>query len=229
MRFTYRADPAEIIVSCITPVRLLTMSSLVTINVSGRHFQTSKATLITSLYFKNLFERWDTSLDQYIVDADSDIFEHLLCFMRRPSHFPLFWTKEKGFDYVLYNKLEAEADFFLLHSLRNWVRQERYKDAVKTVVEVTKIQEPPCSSQSMQWTEVDGMQFFLDSFKGEKTYRCPRDIHGPRAWDCGIGDGKCAELDRLHGAQYNNPEKYVVIVVERTVFDGRVCRNTKGI
>lgn len=68
--------------------------------------------------------------------------------------------------------------------------------------------------------------------KGEKTYRCPRDMHGPKAWDCAmdeVGDGKCAELDRLHGAQYNNLEKYLVVVVERTVFDGRVCRNTKGI
>jgi hypothetical protein len=208
------------------------MSSLITINVSGRHFQTSKTTLISSPYFKNLFERWDTSADQYIVDADSDVFEHLLCFMRRPSHFPLFWTKEKGFDYVLYNRLEAGADFFLLHDLRDWVRQERYKDAVKTVVEVRKTPEPPSSSQSMQWTEVDDMQLYFDSFKGEKMYRCPRDMHGPKAWDCGInkfGDGKCAELDRLHGAQYNSPEKYVVIVVERTVFDGSVCRNTKNV
>jgi hypothetical protein len=32
--------------------------------------------------------------------------------MRRPSHHPLFWTKGKRFDYVLYNKLKAETSFF---------------------------------------------------------------------------------------------------------------------
>jgi hypothetical protein len=32
-----------------------------------------------------------------------------------------------------------------------------------------------------------------------------------------FGDGKCAELDRLHGVQDNRPENYMVFVVERTV------------
>jgi hypothetical protein len=97
---------------------------------------------------------------------------------------------------------------------------------------VRKILEPLSSSQSIQWTELDDIQLYFDSFKGEKIYRCPRDIHGPKAWDCGMnkfGDGKCVELDRLYSVQYNSLEKYVVIVVKRTVFDGRVCRNTKGV
>lgn len=41
--------------------------------------------------------------------------------MRRPSKFPLFWTKDTVFDYVLYNKVEAEADYFHLHDLRDWI------------------------------------------------------------------------------------------------------------
>jgi hypothetical protein len=27
-------------------------------------------------------------------------------------HYPVFWTNGKGFDYVLYNKLKAEANSF---------------------------------------------------------------------------------------------------------------------
>jgi hypothetical protein len=214
------------------------MSSRITINVSGRQHHVGNPTPIASPYFLNLLERWDASADlatdgSYNIDADPNVFEHVLCFMRRPSHYPLFWTKGKGFDYVLYSKLEAEADFFLLHDLRDWIRQERYKDAVKTVVEVKRISEPLYSNASTEWTEVDDMQWCLDSFKGEKSYRCPLGVHGPKAWDCGcfnkFGDSKCAELDKLHGPQYDNPEKYTIIVVKRTVFDGRICRNTEGL
>jgi hypothetical protein len=214
------------------------MSSRITVNVSGRQYQAAKATLIASPYFLNLLERWDACADlasdgSYTIDADPNVFEHVLCFMRRPSNYPLFWTKEKGFDYVLYNKLEAEADFFLLHNLRDWIRQERYKDAVKTVVEVKKISEPLYSNGSTEWMEVDDIQWCFDSFRGEKKYRCPLGVHGSKAWDCAcfdkLGDSKCAELDKLHGPQYDDPEKYAIIVVKRTVFDGRVCWNTEDL
>lgn len=207
------------------------MSSIVTINVSGRKHQIKKATLFTSPYFKNLLERWDTGID-LAIDADPDVFEHVLRFMRRPSIYPLLWTKEKGFDYVLYSRLEAEADFFLLHDLRDWIRQERYKDAVKTVVEVKKISEPSYGKTTTEWTEVDGVEWYFDSFKNVKTYHCPLDEHGPRAWDCSVdkyGNSKCAELNKLQRPQYESPEKHVIVVVKRTVLDGRVCRNVDGL
>ncbi|KAH8710027.1 hypothetical protein GQ44DRAFT_588767, partial [Phaeosphaeriaceae sp. PMI808] len=74
--------------------------------------------------------------DSYFVYADPEIFRHILEFMRRPSKFPLFWTKETTLDYALYKKLEVEADYFLLHDLRDWIRKKRYLDAVKTIIEV---------------------------------------------------------------------------------------------
>ncbi|KAF2797853.1 hypothetical protein K505DRAFT_213414, partial [Melanomma pulvis-pyrius CBS 109.77] len=111
-------------------------SDIIILDVSGRKFRTRKDTLATSDYFKGLVSRWGDSADRqedgsYFIDADPEVFEHLLGFMRRPSRFPLYWTKEKGFDYVLYNKLEAEADFFLLHDLRDWIHQKQYLNAVK--------------------------------------------------------------------------------------------------
>jgi hypothetical protein len=139
------------------------MSFDITINVSGRQYQAKKTTLLNSPYFRNIFERWNTGVDltldgSYSIDADPAAFQHLLCYMRRPSNFPLLWTKEKGFDYVLYNKLEAEADFFLLHDLRDWIRQERYKDAITTIVEIHKISEPQSSGDLREWKEVDEVQ-----------------------------------------------------------------------
>jgi hypothetical protein len=98
--------------------------SLIVLDVSGCVYRTHKATLQTSPYFRNLMVRWDDCCDRQndgslFVDADPKIFQHILNFMRRPSKFPLFWTKQTGFDYVLYKKLEEEADYFLLHDLRD--------------------------------------------------------------------------------------------------------------
>jgi hypothetical protein len=51
--------------------------------------------------------------------------------VRRPSRFPLFWTKKDRFNYALYSKLEAEADYFMLEGLREWIQNERYSRAIK--------------------------------------------------------------------------------------------------
>ena len=50
--------------------------------------------------------------------------------MRRPSRFSLYWTKKDGLDYVLYSKLEAEADYFMLEGLKNWIKDRKYLEAV---------------------------------------------------------------------------------------------------
>lgn len=102
------------------------MSDIIVLDVSGRKFKTGKMTLQESPYFASLLARWDDCRDRqgddsYFVDADPDTFQHILSFMRRPSRFPLFWTKDKGFDYALYNRLEIEADYFALEDLRDWI------------------------------------------------------------------------------------------------------------
>ncbi|KAH9873080.1 hypothetical protein J1614_005477 [Plenodomus biglobosus] len=83
---------------------------------------------------ENCFYRQEDG--SYFIDADPDVFQYVLEFMRRPSKLTLFWTRQTGFDYALYNNLEAEADHFLLHDLRNWLRKKRYLDAVKTILEL---------------------------------------------------------------------------------------------
>ena len=120
---------------------LNTALRLIVLDVSGHKYRTQEVTLQSSPYFKSLLARWDDRSDRqedgsYYIDADADVFHHVLNFMRRPSKFPLFWTKERGFDYALYNKLEVEADYFLLHDLRDWVREKRYLNAVKSIIEI---------------------------------------------------------------------------------------------
>jgi hypothetical protein len=110
-------------------------SNTVILDVSGRKFRTTKSVLSVSPHFESLLTRWNDCADlqadgSYYIDADQDTFEHLLNFIRRPAQFPLYWPREDGFDYVLYSKLEAEADYFMLESLRDWIQAERYLGAV---------------------------------------------------------------------------------------------------
>jgi predicted house-cleaning noncanonical NTP pyrophosphatase (MazG superfamily) len=148
--------------------------------------------------------------------------------MRRPSKFPLFWTKETSFDYALYNKLEAEADYFLLHDLRDWVQQKRYLDAVKTIIEVKALSEHQLEDRRNQTRcEADiEVQSFFGSYSGEKRYRSPCAIHW-KNWENVRGCGSCAQLMQAHGPQYDDPPKRLTIVTKRIKFDETVCMNGK--
>jgi hypothetical protein len=111
------------------------------LDVSGRKIRTRKSTLQTSEYFNSMLSgRWTIDLlpdGSLPIDADPEIFSILLGYMRRPTVYPLLWTKEQGFDYVTYNKLMAEADFFGLDDLKNWILQRKYLKAIKEHVQMT--------------------------------------------------------------------------------------------
>ena len=101
-------------------------SGFITLNVSGQIYRTREITLRSSPNFANLLDRWSNSNDKqsdgsYLVDTDPVVFQHVLNFLRRPAKFPLFWSKEHGFNYTLYNMLEADADYFMLVPLRDWI------------------------------------------------------------------------------------------------------------
>jgi hypothetical protein len=201
---------------------------LIILDVSGRKYQTQKATLQTSPYFQNLLARWNDCTDRqedgsYFIDADPDAFQYILEFMRRPSKFPLFWTKETSFDYALYNKLEAEADYFLLHDLRDWLRKKRYLNAVKTIIEVKALSEHQLEDGRNQTRcEADiEVQSFFGSYSGEKRYRSPCVIHREYVRGC----ASCLQLIQVHGPQYDDPPKRLTLVTKRIEFDETVCMN----
>ncbi|PSN61704.1 hypothetical protein BS50DRAFT_638994 [Corynespora cassiicola Philippines] len=78
-----------------------------------------------------MFSRWEDNAEteddgSLFVDADPEVFAILLSYMRRPAIFPLFFTSEKGFDHALYTKLYAEADYFGLDDLCEWIRKRKY-------------------------------------------------------------------------------------------------------
>lgn len=203
---------------------------LIILDVSGRKYRTQKITLQTSAYFQNLLSRWNDCTDRqedgsYFIDADSDVFEHVLQFMRRPSKFPMLWTKETSFDYALYNKLEVEANYFLLHDLRDWIRKKRYLNAVKTVIEVKVLSEYELNdSRNQRRCDVDiEIQSFYGSYSGEKRFRnsCATHKENENIRGC----NSCEELMRTFGPYYDDPPKRLIVVIKRTEFDETVCVN----
>jgi hypothetical protein len=203
--------------------------SLVTLNVSGRIYKTRPSTLSTSPYFTALLARWDSGADlqddgSYFIDADADTFEHILTFMRRPSKFPLYWTHEHGFDYALYNKIETEADFFLLHGLRDWVRAKRYMDAVKTVVEVRVLAEGHVVAFNETGATGMGDHVEVNSFLG--SYSGERRVHLACSGHRGSLRDSCWSCQKLAGAtQFDEPEKKLTLVIKKVVFNEAVCCN----
>jgi len=204
---------------------------LVILDVSGRKFETTKATLQISPYFQDFLARWDDCSDRqedgpYFIDADPDVLQHILEFMRRPSKFPLFWIKDTSFDYSLYNKLEAEVDYFLIHDLRDWLREKRYLDAVKITVEVKALSEyqlEDSQNQARCGADIE-IQSFFGSYSGKKRYRSPC-VFDPENTKPIRGCGDCAQLMEAHGPQYDDPPKRLTLVIKRIEFDETVCAN----
>ncbi|OSS45117.1 hypothetical protein B5807_09272 [Epicoccum nigrum] len=96
--------------------------SVITLDVVGHRFKVSTDILIAeSGLFKHQLSgkyTWTPQVDDsYFLDADPEIFEYILRFLRRPCSYPLFWSKDRGFDYDMYRHLQAEAEYFQVNAL----------------------------------------------------------------------------------------------------------------
>jgi hypothetical protein len=104
------------------------------LNIGGRRFEAMQSTLKNSGFFRHVLadkSKWRAELDgSYFLDADPDVFEHLLRFMRRPFVFPLFWSRAEGFDYALYHRLQTEAKLFEIDALHSWIESKKYIQAI---------------------------------------------------------------------------------------------------
>jgi len=108
----------------------------ITLDVDGHKYRTTKSILKNCDYFASLLSgRWPVDLlpdGSLPVDTDPEIWPALFAYIKRPTMYPLLWTREKGFDYVGYNKLLAEADFFGLPELQEWIKQKKFLEVIKT-------------------------------------------------------------------------------------------------
>jgi hypothetical protein len=187
------------------------------LDVSGRKFRTQKSVLSVSPYFEHVFERWQDSADlqadgSFYVDADPDTFEHLLNFMRRPSRFPLYWTKKDGFDYALYCRVEAEADYFMLEGLRDWIKQRKYLKVVATVLRTQ-------TAESRQHLKGDvTIEKYIVRKAG--SVLCPFGINHR----CSDNDD-CRRARANNGLQKRDPTDEVLVVVTEFHFNNEILVN----
>jgi hypothetical protein len=206
-------------------------STVITLNVGGRRFQTTVHTLCAeSGFFHDEFSgvaAWTPEDDgSYFIDADPDFFEHLLRFMRRPNTFPLFYDNVKGFEYGLYVHLEAEAQYFKIDALHTWIKDKEYLEAVTVKVAAPTTQNIVLVlSKTYNGNVNEGWQVVP---RVRKVYLCPRQIlvHRGDPSKCGRA---CREAQGDDDVRYQEVPYTDMVTVKKTVeFDDEVCKVDEG-
>jgi hypothetical protein len=173
--------------------------------------------------------RWDPEADgTYFLDADPDLFEHLLRFMRRPEVFPLFYTKSNGFDYDLYNRLEAEAMYFQVDALYKWINAKSYLMAVVTNTYSAQVQTINNASLNCYPASVQNSEHHHMIPRTKKIYLCPRRIfvHRGDRNRCGLA---CRKAQGDQEDEYEEENYIEQITVKTEVeFNQAVCRLEEG-
>jgi hypothetical protein len=205
---------------------------IITLDIGGRKFKTELNTLRSGsgLFHHQLSGRFPWSRQEdgsYFMDADPDLFAHLLRFMRRPEIFPLFYTKANGFDYDLYNRLEAEAEYFQMHELHEWIKEKKYSKAIEVKIG------PPIV------TTIPGLPspFPHDSYTNEevhvtactkKVYLCPRQIRAHRGDPDACG-AACKQRRAQVGVVYEDQPYWQILSMKKeVVVDQKKCRLGDG-
>jgi BTB/POZ domain-containing protein KCTD9 len=195
----------------------------ITFRVGERVFITTRETLIAeSDFFASLLSgRWDNAEEDgsYFVDADADIFVHILRYLRR-GVLPFFYDKLKGHDHALYLALLQEAKYFQITRLEEWLEKKQYLQALKTHYSATEVEgivtyEIPRDPN----TERE----YHPAWGTKKVYVCPRGIvvHRGKPLVCG------KDCRRAQGDDDDIYEEELVlrilIVEKQTIFDTQAC------
>jgi hypothetical protein len=204
-----------------------THPKIITLNVGGRKYETAIDTLRSEsgLFARNFSDgyTWEPQAKgSYFLEANPDLFEHLLRFMRRPEIFPLFYTKADGYNYDLYNHLEAEALYFQMDTLHKWLKAKIYLQAFKTEIGAPVIRNISLASQIMPAVDENEDMHVVACTR--KVYLCARQIaaHRGRADLCG---GACHRRQADDAVVYEDEPYWQVLTVKKeVVFDQKMCR-----
>lgn len=123
--------------------------------------------------------------------------------MRRPTIFPLFWSHAEGFNYDLYHRLEAEAEYFQMQTFHKWLKEQKYLKAVHIVTR-TEFQELDSLNYADSQTSADTSESLqiIPLPKTRSVYICPRKIY------CHRGSPSSCGRD-CRRAQGGMPDQYV--------------------
>ena len=203
----------------------MSVDPIILLQVGERHFITLKSTLEEgSTFFRALLaEEWQGSRSpdgSYFIDADPDLFVYSLRYLRR-GVFPLFYNATYGFDFALYHALQEEALYFGIENLYNWIKDQKYAQAVKIQYTLDEIKGDGVSAMD-HFTTIDGTsdRSYHPTWGTEKVYQCPRNIfvHMGNPNACGRA---CDKARGDEGDTYIDREILrTLIITKNTVFSG---------
>jgi hypothetical protein len=168
---------------------ILSMSTNLTskfiLEVGDRTFITTKSTLIHGMkegsdYFKSRFDleermpqdgqttKCSPQTEPYYLDFDPETFGHILDYLKT-GVMPFLWSKEKGFDYLGYAKIETLADYLQIQQLKNWIATSEFKKVVSHSFYVTRyvygrtnmIEMEHSDSTIVKYTPINGNQLLV--------------------------------------------------------------------
>lgn len=182
----------------------------VVLNVGGHTFTTTIGTLIErSDFFDALYSgRWTIPKlpdGSVFVDADPDIFAHIIRYLRR-GVFPLaFDEKSGGHNCKLYVDLLPEARYFQIPLLEKWLEDELYFKCVEHESIWKRLSDSGMGTES--WCSDPGAQLVKRNMTTTHSWACPealsRDAHRHNYGhiDCHIPD-KQGAIDRLERTEW---------------------------
>lgn len=204
---------------------MVNTNEVITLQVGERRFTTGKETLADeSQYFKTLFSgNWKPDVQpdgSYFLDADGDIFAHVLRYLRSKV-FPLLFDRSKGFDFAIYTGIRQLANFLIIPRLEAWIANKRYEQAVKIFRQAVEVD--ACDMVD-RFTPADFIVSHYPNWSTRKVYICPREItvHRGKPQKCG------RDCDKARGGR---PDTYedeafadkVLEVEESVCFMEKVC------
>ncbi|KAL4940642.1 hypothetical protein BDV06DRAFT_17755 [Aspergillus oleicola] len=195
----------------------------VELQVGDRRFTTTRETLVNgSTFFEALLsDRWDAARPDgsYFVDADPDLFEHILRYLRRPSAPPIFYDVVKGHDYPLYNALLEEARYFGIDSLMEYLANQQYIKSVQIDLSIDEDYSPhtPLFAFSSSADPNSGIHMtYHPHWVTRKIYICPRGIerHRGNPHECGR---RCASARGGDDDEYEDELQLKVVAFKTRV------------
>ena len=184
--------------------------TLITLQVGERRYFSEEKTLVEgSTYFKTRLtgsSKDDKEVDgSHFIDRDGLLFEHILSFLRT-GICPLFRDSFGFYDCHKYQRLSAEAKFFGVKKLHDWLIASSYQKVITTTRHVNLIE----NLEDLDNVAASDKAQIIPMWRTRKTYLCPRGIqvHRGKPESCGRA---CEQARVDYGQEYDEEQELVAV------------------